>query len=306
MDNRYDKILAKVDSMKLPKIDYAKFYESSQQDIDNVKSPVDFIEEIFSRLSGEYKQQGTALPWGSTKEKVRFRSGEVTMWSGYNGHKKSMVMGYVSLGFIRADEPVCVASFEMKPADTIIRMLQQASTKKEPDSDDVEKFFLWANKKLFLYDHIGSLSAQRLYGVIYYTAKELGVKHFIIDSLMRVVAGEQGGDVMNAQKDFVTKLCDLAMELDIHIHFVHHTKKGDESEPSSRYDAKGSGAISDNIHNSLIVWSKKDDEDSSAPDTVIKCDKQRNGSWEGIIPLWFIPDCLQFVSNPTNSAWEWL
>jgi twinkle protein len=304
--SRYDELLKKIDGMALPNIDYVKFYEQSQEDVDKVKRPVDFIEEIFARMNGTHQQIGTPLPWGSTKEKIRFRSGEVSMWSGYNGHKKSMVMGYVSLGFIRSSEPVCIASFEMKPADTIVRMFKQAAGKQQPTDDDMEKFMMWTDKKLWLYDHIGSLSAARLYGVITYTAQKLGCKHFIIDSLMRVVGGEQGSDVMNAQKDFVTKLCDLAMQLDIHIHFVHHTKKGNEDEPSSRYDAKGSGAISDNVHNSLIVWSNKDGEDAASPHTILKCDKQRNGEWEGMIPLWFKEECLQFVSNPTHDAWEWL
>jgi twinkle protein len=306
MSNRYDQLLAKVDGMALPNIDYAQYYEESQEDNDKVKRPVDFIEEIFARMNGTHQQLGSPLPWGKTKDQVRFRSGEVTLWSGYNGHKKSMVLGYVSLGFIRANEPVCVASFEMKPADTIVRMFKQASGKQKPNDDDMENFMLWTDKKLWLYDHIGSLSAQRLYGVIYYTAQKLGVKHFVIDSLMRVIGGEQGADVMNAQKDFVTKLCDIAKELDIHIHLVHHTKKGNENEPSGRYDAKGSGAISDNVHNSLIVWSNKDAENHAVPDTILKCDKQRNGEWEGMIPLWFKEGSLQFVSNPTDVEWQWI
>jgi twinkle protein len=142
---------------------------------------------------------------------------------------------------------------------------------------------------------------------LFYAAKELGVKQFIMDSLMKVIDGEQGVEVMNAQKDFVTRLCAIAIELNVHIHFVHHTKKPDnENKPASRYDAKGSGAISDNIHNSIIVWSNKDAENKSVPDTVLICDKQRNGEWEGQIPLWFRNDCVSFVSNPTDSAWRWL
>lgn len=307
--SRYDDILSKVDSLELPSIDYAKYYEQTQEDNAKVKRPVDFIDDIFERLNGSHKLRGIALPWGKTKEQIRFRDGEVTMWSGYNGHKKSMVLGYVSLGFIRSEQKVCVISLEMPPAETFVRMFFQATGKSEEQrlSNDIDNFFLMTDNKLWLYDHVGNISANRIYGVLFYAAKELGVKHFIIDSLMKIIAGEQGAQVMNEQKDFVTRLCAIAKELNIHIHFVHHTKKPEnEAKAPSRYDAKGSGAISDNIHNSIVVWSNKDSEATGTPDTVLICDKQRNGEFEGQIPLWFKPECLAFVSSPMDEAWRWL
>lgn len=308
-DNRYDRLVEKLDTMALPQVDYAKYYEQNHSDNAKVKRPVDFIDEIFNRLNGVHKMRGIPLPWGKTHEQIRFRDGEVTMWSGYNGHKKSMLLGYVSLGFIRSEQKVCVISLEMPPAETFVRMFFQATgrAENERDADDIDNFFVMTDSRLWLYDHVGNISPDRVYGVMFYAAKELGVKQFIVDSLMKIIDGEQGVEVMNAQKDFVTRLCAIAIELNVHIHFVHHTKKPDnENKPASRYDAKGSGAISDNIHNSIIVWSNKDKENTSVPDTVMICDKQRNGEFEGQIPLWFRPECLSFVSNPTDAAWRWL
>jgi twinkle protein len=85
----------------------------------------------------------------------------------------------------------------------------------------------------------------------------------------------------------------LAIKCDIHIHLVHHVKKGKEGEVSGRYDAKGSGALSDNVHNSLVVWSNKD-KNKDMPDVVLKCDKQREGEWEGKVALTFCPESLRF------------
>lgn len=300
--SQYDKIIERLNSATLPNdFDFGEYYESSKQDTDNIKRPVDFIDEIFERIQGEVQIQGTPMPWSKTEKNFRFRPGELTLWSGYNGHKKSMVLGYTSLQFIKMGEPVCIASFEMKPASTLFRMLKQATGTKDPDMDDLERFMLWSDQNLYMYDHQGSLNAQRLYGVITYAAKELKCKHFVIDSLMRVISGE---DNYNAQKDFVTKLCDLAIQLNIHVHLVHHVKKGKESEVSSRYDAKGSGSISDNVHNSLVVWSNKT-ENVEYPDVVVKCDKQREGEWEGTIGLWFLPNCLQFVENEKDFSKSW-
>ena len=300
--SNYEKVLEKLqDSMVPNNVNFEEYYAQNQADIDNVKRPVDFLEEIFERTQGEESIVGTPMPWSKTINDFRFRMGELTLWSGYNGHKKSMVLGYTALQFIKMNEPVCIASFEMKPVSTIFRMIKQATGSATPDMDDIERFMFWTDKNLYVYNHQGTLSPERLYGVITYCAQELKMKHMIIDSLMRVIPGE---DSYNEQKNFVTKLCDLAIQLNIHIHLVHHVKKGKEDDISGRYDAKGSGSISDNVHNSLVVWSNKK-ENVELPDVIIKCDKQREGEWEGNIGLWFVQDCLQFCQHPLRESMKW-
>ena len=154
----------------------------------------------------------------------------------------------------------------------------------------------FAASDFYILDQMGSMTASRLYGVILYCAKELNVKHFVIDSLMRIIPKE---DDYNAQKDFVVKLCEMAQKLNMHIHLVHHTTKGNEKEPSGRYNAKGSGAISDNVHNSLIVWANKENI-KEMPDVILKCDKQREGEWEGSIALNFDTSSLTFTEIYEN------
>ena len=77
MTNKYDALLEKLDSMALPDVDFAKYYEQNHEDNAKVKRPVDFIDEIFARLRGEHKQYGTPMPWGKTHENIRFRPAEV-------------------------------------------------------------------------------------------------------------------------------------------------------------------------------------------------------------------------------------
>lgn len=298
-----DEIAAKRKLNVLPDIDFIQYMNTRQIDKDNVKRPHDFAEEVLARFDGT-KIHGASMPWTKTHDQVRFRSGEVSMWSGYNGHKKSMVLGYISLGFIQQNEPVCIASFEMKPASTISRMVMQATGTTKPTKYALEQFLEFSDGNLWLYDQQGSVTPEQLYGVIYYTAEKLGIKHFIIDSLMRVVAGE---DDYNLQKNFVTRLCAIAQETNIHIHFVHHNKKGDESKPAGRYEAKGSSSLSDNVHNAFNVWSKKDKQpEDKFPDVVIRCDKQREGSWEGQIGLWFLEDSLQFAGSADSRTRTWI
>jgi len=295
--SRFDDIAEKLSKANLPDIDFEAYYKIHNDDTANIKKLIDFYDDIEEFLENGKTITGSKLPFHKLQDKFRFRDGEVTLWTGFNGHKKSMLLGFVALGFIKEREKVCIASFEMKPISTIDRMVKQFSHSTEVGFNEYADFMQHANENLYLFDHQCGMSPARICGVIMYCAEHLGVKHFVIDSLMRVVGGE---DSYNEQKDFVVKLCDIAIRTKTHIHLVHHTKKGKEDVPSGRYDAKGSGAISDNIHNSLIVWSNKV-ENKDMPNMILKCDKQRNGEWEGSIAIEFDPATLRFNEAYTTT-----
>lgn len=288
--SKYDEIVERLNDAKLPDVDFDQYYKTHADDKQKLKRVVDYYDELEKYLEHGDEIQGAKLPFARLNKLFRFRDGEVTLWTGFNGHKKSMMLGYAALGFLKESQKVCIASFEMKPIRTIERMARQHGHAEKVDYDVIGDFMSFAASNLYIFDHQGEMNPGRLLSIIFYCAKELGVKHFIIDSLMRVVAGE---DSYNEQKDFVVKLCNMAIETNIHIHLVHHTKKGKEDSPSGRYDAKGSGAISDNVHNSLIVWSNKDNKEGM-PDVILKCDKQREGEWEGSLPIKFDAATMRF------------
>lgn len=245
--------------------------------------------------------QGDLLPWNKTHGKIRFMPGEVTLWHGINGHGKSAVTTQVALWLSLQGKPCCIASFEMMPVRTIERMVKQCAGNSRPTEGFLTDFFEALAGKVWIYDKRDTVDRERLYAVIRYCAVELGVKHFFIDSLMKCVAGE---DDYNGQKDFVSELCALAHEQLIHIHLVHHVRKGNSGEaPPSKFDAKGSGSITDQVDNVIAVWRNKDKEakkansqeyDEASPDFLLICDKQRNGGWEGRIGLWGDLDCWHF------------
>lgn len=288
--NRLEAIAEKLNQAKLPDVDFEAYLKANETDSQKVKRVVDYYDEIEHFIEHGDEMQGSTMPFAKMKNLFGFRGGEVTLWTGFNGHKKSMLLGFVAINFIKQGDKVCIASFEMKPVSTIKRMTRQYTQSQNPGYEEYANFMSFAGSNFYIFDHLGGISPERIYGVIMYCAKELGVKHFIIDSLMRVVAGE---DKYNEQKDFVVKLCELAQKTNTHIHLVHHVRDGDESKPSTRYAAKGSKSISDNVHNSLIVWSNKNKLDDM-PDVILKCDKQREGEWEGMIALDFHAESLCF------------
>jgi twinkle protein len=289
LDQIADELL---NSASIPDVDFENYYKTYEEDSKKLKIVADYFDEIEEFVENGDKVQGAKLPFAKLENKFGFRNGEVTLWSGFNGHKKSMMLGFVIVELLRHGQKACIASLEMKPISTITRMTRQYCKVERAGYDEYANFMAFTARNLYIFNHLGGIKKERLYGVIAYAAKELGVKHFVIDSLMRVIAGE---DNYNEQKDFVVDLCNIAQKYDCHIHLVHHTKKGSRGEgaPSSRYDAKGSGAISDNVHNSLIVWANKD-KIEGMPDALLKCDKQREGEWEGTIGLNFISETLSF------------
>ncbi|MDQ1759006.1 hypothetical protein DAI43_17125 [Achromobacter xylosoxidans] len=254
---------------------------------------------------------GAKLPWSKTHDLLRFRAGEVTLWQGINGHGKSELLGQACIGFATQDERVCIASFEMKPQATLKRMLRQTAMNSRPSVQAVDRLIDWSRDRLWLYDQQGSVTPPMLYAVARYCADRLKVRHLVIDSLMKCVRGE---DDYNGQKDFVDMLCSLARDLGMHVHLVHHAKKGeDEDKVPGKFSAKGSGAIVDQVDQMLTVWRnkrkeriaeaelRKDGEVAAdtleQPDTLLICDKNRHGEWEGRINLWRHADSLQFTSD---------
>lgn len=301
-------------------IDFAK-YERETDVQAKVKPASLWVQELIDRIRNPVRQPRALMPWRKTHAMVAFRPGEVTVWGGANGNGKSLVTGQIAMSLIAQDHKVCIASFEMKPSKTLERMGRQFSgyNPDEPafagslEAQDslikiYQEFKEWTSGRLWLYDQQGTVTVQQIVAVVRYCAKEKGITHFFIDSLMKCVAGE---DDYNGQKRFVDELTAIARDHQIHIHLVHHIRKpSDESHKPGKYDYKGTGAITDQVDNVISVWrnkpkEKKRDEgkpiEDKDPDALLICDKQRNGEWEGSIGLWFHRESMQYVGAPGDN-----
>lgn len=288
-----------------------------------VKKASDYVSVIKSRLREKKNHKVNYLPWPKTNENFEFRKGEVTLWSGQNGHGKSLMTSQVALSLIGQDEKVCVASFEMKPSVTLQRMARmwigcnpfsvEFQGKEGIDALDglYDQFGDWTDNRMWLYDQMGTADSATVIGMARYCAKELGITHVFVDNLAKCVKGE---DDYNGQKQFVDELTSVARDYDMHIHLVHHLKKpANEHAIPDKHDNKGSGAITDLVDNVMLVFRNKAKEDAikqqgefakqnSDPDHYLLCRKQRNyeGSGEGepTVKLWFHRDAQQYVADP--------
>lgn len=270
-----------------------------------------WLDELQHEMSHPVKDTTPTLPWAKTHGRFGFRPGEVTLYAGSNGGGKSLVTGQIAMHLMKQGQKVCIASFEMKPKRTIYRMLRQFSGENlELRQFDragyilklLERFASYSLDKLWLYDQQGTTSSRQVVAMARYCAVKLGVQHVFIDSLMKCVPGE---DDYNAQKAFVDQLTALARDHNVHIHLVHHIRKltSEELQPNKN-DIKGTGAIADQVDNVLLVWRNKKKEhqiqngqtvDSSLPDALLMCEKQRNGESEDWFHLWYHAASQQFV-----------
>ena len=303
-------------------IDFSAYLKESDAKR-KVKPASVFIDDSIEKLRNHANVKKVFLPWDKTHALIDFKMGEVSLWCGQNGHGKSLMTTQLALSLMGQNERACIASFEMKPTTTITRMarLYAGTNPYSPEYQDgidelaklYTEFSQWSDGKLWLYDQQGTAKAELVIGMARYCAKELGIRHVFIDSLMKCVAGE---DDYNGQKLFVDEMCALAKDNDCHIHLVHHLRKpASEAAIPDKHDTKGSGSITDQVDNVFMVWRNKPKEEDfrlngkmgkkqQEPDSYLLCRKQRNyeGSEDGepSIGLWMHRDSSQFLGSPTD------
>lgn len=304
-------------------IDFAA-YMAETEARQKVRPACEWFAEMVENLGKPRQEIRSFLPWNKTHAHFAFRPGEVTLWAGVNGHGKSQVTGLSALSLVAQGQRVCIASFEMKPSRTLDRMTRQFSGARLPDgslSDPAlllayrevfEQLAAYTEGRLWLYDQQGTVATKTILGVMRYAAYELRCQHFVVDSLMKCVRGE---DDYNGQKDFVDELTAIARDSGMHVHLVHHLRKlGSEGETPDKSDVKGSGAITDQVDNLLLVWRNKPKErdrqagkriDDTMPDAMLICDKQRNGEWEGRVALWFDPESQQYTPSSARAQLDY-
>lgn len=273
-------------------VDFEKYMEETEMS-QRVLPAKAFADELVDIFHGERYEHGDRLPFRKLNNLVRLRSGEVSVWSGFNGHGKSMLLGQVLLGLVEQGKRVCVASMEMQPRTTLKRICRQHTGKRKPSREEIDEFLEAISNRFYLYDHQGVVQWKKLLAVLRYCAGEMETNHFVIDSLLKCGIRE---DDFNVQKEFVDHLCTIARDTGMHIHLVCHSRKAsDETQAPRKMDIRGSGSITDQVDNVFCVWRNKDERRVPAEDALLIVDKQRNGEWEGRLALSYNPDSQAYA-----------
>ena len=260
-----------------------------------------FAADTVELFYGDDKRHGAMLPWSKTHSAIRFTPGAVTLWTGFNGAGKSLLLGQVAISLAAQGERILTISPEMAPARLMHRACRQAAGTDQPAVDFIHRFHAWTDRRLYLYNQLGMVEAKRICAVARFFADRFKGTHVIIDSLLKCRIPQ---DDFNAQHAFVNELTSIARDTGMHLHLVAHAKKnpgGDAAMPS-RFDVRGSGTITDQVDMVLTVWRDKRAEAPSAesaekPSTLLICDKNRHNAWEGKFGLWYHAASGQFCGD---------
>jgi twinkle protein len=294
--------------------------DARYMDPEELRNAADFKDQVERLLiTSNDPAARITLPWPKTHAELRLEEGQLTIWSGFNGHGKSEMLLHFMVHRMAQGERVCIASMEVPPAKLIGRhILPMATASAEPSGPYRDVVYEWLGERLWLFNLTGTAKAERLMECFEYARKRYGVLHFVVDSLLKVGLDE---DDYNGQKCFVERLCDFKNRTGAHMHLVAHARKRDEGESQApkKHDVRGAGAITDLADNVLSVYRNKpkeevlkenppDDEEFTVkgkkykasvikmwPDAYLHCHKQREDGVEPSFGLWFDRGSRQFL-----------
>ena len=261
---------------------------------------------------------GQILPYHVFGEKLIFRPGEVTVWTGTTGSGKSQLLSDCIVNWSNQGARVVLASLEMAPAQTLKRMVKQISgiggDNRRPTESCIRDCLAWLDPSLMIYNRIGKETVTTMLDAFEYCLAAYGSDTFVIDSLMRCGISQ---DDYNAQEAALFEIVDFSIKHDVHIHLVAHSRKRgrEESGPPDVESVKGTMEITANAFNVIGVWRDKDWEDLreavdegkepteaqegylGAGGVVVSVAKQRNGDFTGSKRLHFDVSCYQYWSD---------
>lgn len=289
--------------------------EAQSMDPEGLKRPAEYSADVvmlFWPRPGQHV--GYQTPYDKLHDKLHFRPAEVTLWTGDSGDGKSQILSDCTPKWIQDGARVCLSSLEMKPSQTLKRMVKQIVGTDRPTEQIIGASLEWASKGLLLYELVGKAKVDLLLETFDYARSKYGCDMFVIDSLMRL--GIKSDDY-NSQEEVIYRLVDWTIARNVHTHIVAHAKKGerDRGAPNTQ-DIKGAMEIGANAFNILSVWRNRKledqiqaakteeerDEIAKKPGVILNVAKQRNGDFEGKVGLWFDQETYRYRCTQFNGA----
>ncbi|MBF0260435.1 MAG: toprim domain-containing protein [Magnetococcales bacterium] len=300
-----------------PEVIEACFRNSKSQDPDELCNASEFLEDVIKAFYPDgSREPGMPPPFGRLEGKLLFRPGELTVWTGGTGSGKSQLLGFSMAKGMAAGERVLIASLEMRADQTLKRLAKQITGLDVPSKDYLAKVHDFYAEHLWLFTVVGKASVARLIEVFDYARRRYGVTQFVVDSLMRTGVG---GDDYKAQEQAVFDLTSFAVNNAVHVHLVAHARKTNQNagwgQPIGAEEIKGTSEIGSNASTVIVVTRDRKHEQKlakaeddikrggcvsdiedlrSKPGVYMAVPKQRNGDWDGSIPLWFDRETFQY------------
>lgn len=218
-------------------------------------------------------------PFDPDGKYLRLFPGGVTIWSGFPGAGKTTLLRQLVCHLLHRGQGVFMASLEEDPADLFVRLCCGAAGTVEPTEAQLEWFVFAYAERLRLWGVIGDARHVELLALIRVLAREHGIRHAVIDSLMSLDVDSTDWE---AQRRFALTLCNTARASGSHIHLVAHPRKPSSAD---RYgadlnDVAGSADLGRRVDNIVFVQRAKGEEllASDVTNMKIALRKQRYGT----------------------------
>jgi twinkle protein len=290
----------------------AAFKAAKTLDPETLKNATAFKDQALDRMfnADPESRRGIPLPFG--KQPFHLRWHEWTAVSGQNGSGKSQLIGWLLIYLAKLGHTSCVASLEVPASQTLEFYITQTLGAKTPTRPAAEGAVDFLGEHLWFYDVVGETKWQAMLEVFRYAYRRHGVRFFVIDSWMKL--GIKGDD-FDGQGIVCNALSDFVRDYPVHIFVVAHPRKlKDGIAVVNKMDVKGSGELTDQAHNVIVMWRNESKERKledmlkmneqeglitsfrrAKPDAILMVNKQRND--DGDLPhidLWFVKECKQF------------
>ncbi|MEY9806964.1 AAA family ATPase [Bradyrhizobium elkanii] len=302
----------------LSRAEMAKFLDGAiHLDPEGLRRASDFVDAVTALFWPAHDAKpGYKTPYGKLGEKLLFRPGELTLWTGSSGAGKSQILSDCMVDWVNQGSRICLSSLEMKPEQSLKRMCKQTVGVDRPTDRAIRDALQWLDRGLLLYERVGKSGVRGLLDIFSFARAKYGCDQFVIDSLMRLGIP---ADDYNAQEQAMFEMVDWTLKNNVHVHLVAHSRKGDKDRgvPETE-DVKGAMEIGANAFNIVTVWRNRKLEDQvkaaksdeerrqleEKPGVIMNIAKQRNGDFEGKVGLWFDQASYQYQSSFDRSDWN--
>ena len=215
-----------------------------------LQRPVDFDEAVWAQFRGSRTTDpGLPLP---IDFRFKIRPQEATLVTGDDGSGKSTLLSFFMLHLMAEGMKTLIASFEVAPPVTLWILASQLLGRRHlPDStaglETLTQALAWINTRLYCYNFQGIADWREVLDTFRYAATHVGVKLFILDSVMRIGIGDDD----YAMQGFASAaFAQFALEHDAHLFLVIHENKG---KGDGKAKIRGSKLWSANVHNIVRV-----------------------------------------------------
>jgi twinkle protein len=222
-------------------------------------------------------------PWQGLNDKtLGARKGEIVTFCAGTGAGKSTAVKEIAsyfhskgetIGYIALEESVRQAAVDFMSIEANMMLHLEKDLDEEFRRHIWEKVF--ADNRLYLYDHWGSLDADILSSRIRYLVHSCNVSWIVLDHLSIMVSGIEGGDERRLIDNIMTQLRSLVEELNIGMFIVSHLKrpqqgKGHEDgKQVNLSDLRGSGSIAQ-LSDFVIGLERDQQQDGETSVRVLK------------------------------------